>query len=244
MRNPLALDVLLICPICEVEFHPRRDRVATSVCCSRPCTLAWFKSQKNREIHADRMITFLDSHPEVAMQRGEALEKHNRVNGHPRLGLPRPDLSARIKEYNTLHRDDLIARNRSVEQREKVRQDDFRRWADPEYRKKVFRRHEMSAPEQRFVIFLQKHALSFRFVGDGALWLGRRNPDFVHVSKSLLIEIWGDYYHKGQKPEDRAAYFEQFGYHTLVIWASELPNEAAILERVLAFEGGTKIGSY
>ncbi len=130
----------------------------------------------------------------------------------------------------------LGAEARTPERRRQQREIGCRNWENPEYRKRVCKRRAMSTPEIRFASLVQEHNLPYRFVGNGDLWLGRRNPDFVHLSEPRLIEIWGDYYHKGQNPEDRVAYFEKYGYSTLVIWASELCKPDT-LEKVLTFGG-------
>lgn len=66
--------------------------------------------------------------------------------------------------------------------------------------------------------------------------LGRMIPDFVHESKSKVIEIWGEFYHKGQDPQKRVRILREFGYDALVFWASELKNRDQIVARVLEFE--------
>jgi very-short-patch-repair endonuclease len=180
------------------------------------------KRQEQLRLHAE--------HPELF--NCVALMTRNFLIGVGLLEHPRPLLGAHFSD----------------ERKQIQRVNSERNWLDAGYRKKVCKRREMSIPEINFGSLVQEHNLPYQFVGNGEFWLGRRNPDFVHVSDLRLIEIWGDYYHKGQKPEDRAAYFEKFGYQTLVIWASELPmqgsqmvkaqKEKAVLDRVFVFEGG------
>lgn len=73
----------------------------------------------------------------------------------------------------------------------------------------------------------------WKFVGDGQLILGGYCPDFMNSNgKKALIELFGDYWHKGQNPEDRAGIFEPYGYSTLVIWEHELKNPESVIDKV------------
>lgn len=65
----------------------------------------------------------------------------------------------------------------------------------------------------------------WKYVGDGALWLGGKNPDFVHVSKPLIIELWGLYWHKDQDPLDRINCFEPFGYSVFIMWENGIKDK-------------------
>jgi len=65
--------------------------------------------------------------------------------------------------------------------------------------------------------------------------LGGKIPDFVNVNgKKKLIELYGDFWHKNNDPEDRINYFKQFGWDTLVIWEHEL-DEPNILAKITNF---------
>lgn len=61
----------------------------------------------------------------------------------------------------------------------------------------------------------------WRYVGDFSLWIGHKNPDFIS-SDNTLIELYGDYWHKGEDPNERIKYFENYGYKCVVIWEREL----------------------
>ena len=65
----------------------------------------------------------------------------------------------------------------------------------------------------------------YKYVGDFSFILGGKNPDFMNVNgKKKLIELFGDYWHKGEDPQIRIDFFKQFGFDTLVIWEKELKN--------------------
>lgn len=63
------------------------------------------------------------------------------------------------------------------------------------------------------------------FVGDGKLIIDRLIPDFANVNgKKQVIEVYGDYWHKNQEPNNRICRFAKFGYDCLVIWEHELKS--------------------
>jgi len=232
----LATDVLRVCPTCGCEFHPRKDRVETQMCCVRDCWTIWQRgrpkvglSEKLQEYYADPEKRELRRQEQLRLH-AEHPEWYNQIVFRTRAAL----IHVGLIEHTRPH----LGKHLTEERKQVQRENTERCWLDPEYRKKVYTRHEMSTPEIKFASLVQERNLPYQFVGNGDFWLGRRNPDFVHLSELRLIEIWGEYYHKGQNPDDRAAYFQKFGYQTLVIWASELRKEEAVLERIQAFEGG------
>lgn len=68
------------------------------------------------------------------------------------------------------------------------------------------------------------------------LILGGKIPDFVNINgKKKLIELYGDFWHRNDNPQDRIDYFKQFGWDTLVIWESELKDREILKEKILNF---------
>ena len=56
--------------------------------------------------------------------------------------------------------------------------------------------------------------------------LGNKVPDFVNTNgQKKVIELYGDYWHRNDKEEDRINYFKKFGYNTLIVWEHELKNK-------------------
>ena len=80
----------------------------------------------------------------------------------------------------------------------------------------------------------------YRFVGDGQVIIAGRNPDFINVNgKKKIIELFGDYWHRGQNPRTRIDTFKPFGFETLVIWESELKNLENLKLRLRSFHTAT-----
>jgi len=76
----------------------------------------------------------------------------------------------------------------------------------------------------------------YKYVGDFQTWIGGKNPDFMNVNgQKKLIEMFGDYWHRGENPELRIDHFRQFGFETLVVWESELGDEQKLVEGLKQF---------
>jgi len=76
----------------------------------------------------------------------------------------------------------------------------------------------------------------WKFVGDGQLIISGKNPDFININgQKKIIELFGDYWHRGQNPQDRIDTFRPFGFDTLVIWEHELKNMDAVIKKIHEF---------
>jgi len=65
----------------------------------------------------------------------------------------------------------------------------------------------------------------FKYVGDGQVWIGGKNPDWINVNgKKQVIELFGDYWHKIEDEEIRKSHFKQYGFDCLVIWEAEFKD--------------------
>jgi len=93
--------------------------------------------------------------------------------------------------------------------------------------------------EKLLMRLLESHLPSqFEFVGNGIFWVGSMNPDFKHKNgERKVIEVYGDYWHRGEDPKDRIDLFKECGYDCLVIWEHELKTleEEIIVRRIKNF---------
>lgn len=81
---------------------------------------------------------------------------------------------------------------------------------------------------------------NLQFVGDGTLWLwdddGCFNPDFLLPNSRKVIELFGDWWHRDQDPQDRINRCRAVGYDCLVVWESKFRQEPETVQQtVLAF---------
>lgn len=134
---------------------------------------------------------------------------------------------------------------KAPENREKVSQRFRRLWADPNstfnnpiYRKEWARRRGLrpSKPEMALLRIIEDNKLPFEYVGDGEVIIGRKCPDFININgKKQVVELFGDYWHRGQNPQDRVEVFAHYGFSTLVIWQHELKEPDKVLVKLQEF---------
>lgn len=76
----------------------------------------------------------------------------------------------------------------------------------------------------------------WKFVGDGTVFINGKCPDYININgQKKIIELWGDFWHKDQNPQDRINVFKPFGFDTLVIWGSELGDIEKTSSRIREF---------
>lgn len=131
-----------------------------------------------------------------------------------------------------------IGRRNTPDTLDKMSESARRSWENPEIREKransmrgtkhrLINRAKPNKTETRVMNLLDSlYPGEYEFVGNGKLWLGGRCPDFMNINgQKKLIELFGDYWHKGENPQERIEFFRQFGFDTLVIWENEFNNE-------------------
>jgi very-short-patch-repair endonuclease len=63
--------------------------------------------------------------------------------------------------------------------------------------------------------------------------IANKNPDFININgKKAIIEVYGEYWHKGQNPKDRANMFKKYGYSTLVVWDNEFKDMNKVIGKI------------
>lgn len=76
----------------------------------------------------------------------------------------------------------------------------------------------------------------WEYVGNGKLVINGLIPDFANINgKKTLIELFGDYWHRNDNPQDRIDKFAELGYPCLVIWSSKLENPFQIVKQITNF---------
>lgn len=92
-------------------------------------------------------------------------------------------------------------------------------------------------PETIILNLLNKlYPNEWKFTGDFSFMINGKNPDFTNINgQKKLIELFGDYWHKGEDPNDRINIFKPFGWDTLVIWECELKNTKQLKRKIFDF---------
>lgn len=112
-------------------------------------------------------------------------------------------------------------------------------WADPEFalRMGIAQGITPNKPETVLLNLLNElYPNEWKFTGDFSFMINGKNPDFTNVNgQKKLIEMYGDYWHKDDNPQDRINAFKPFGWDTLVIWEKELKDLATVKVKINEF---------
>ena len=114
------------------------------------------------------------------------------------------------------------------------------KWADPEEHIRARNRlislnlsgkmrQKPNLLEQRFQ---QLVGARIKFVGS-TLWaqpliesrFDNMTPDFLVIGANAVIEVFGNYWHRNDRAEDRVRLWNSAGYHCLVVWEKEIKND-------------------
>ena len=118
---------------------------------------------------------------------------------------------------------------------------------DPEFQKKRLMGciKKPNRPEKKLIKLFKLNNLPYKYVGNGQVIIGNKNPDFINCNgQKKIIEMFGDYWHSEKNKKlnwkitefGTKAIYSQYGFKTLVIWQSELDNLDSVLERVKKFD--------
>jgi len=127
------------------------------------------------------------------------------------------------------------------EHREKMSRAKKMSWKNPEFCKMMGRAWgaKLNKPETAMLNLLNNlYPGEWKYTGDFSFAINGKCPDFVNCNgQKLIVEVWGDYWHKGENPKDREAIFEPFGYKTLIIWEHELKHMESTIKKIRTFVG-------
>ena len=94
-------------------------------------------------------------------------------------------------------------------------------------------RYKPNYPEQQLLNILELHFPNqWKFVGNGEVWLGNRNPDFLNTDgRKIVIELFGTHWHDLFDVARRTEHYKQYGFACLCFWSDEISNEESIVKR-------------
>jgi hypothetical protein len=126
--------------------------------------------------------------------------------------------------------------------KERRRKDSVRaknQWKNPDFVSKQMKARGVmpNKTELWFQNFLNSlYPNEWKFVGDGQVIIAGKCPDFINVNgQKKIIELFGDYWHRNQDPQDRIDIFKPYGYKTLIIWENELKDMVELRCRLERF---------
>lgn len=159
-----------------------------------------------------------------------AFERYRRGWKNPLKGKKIPSNSRRLKKDNPMWNPETARKTANTLSR-KIRSGEISLIPALEGQER-----KPTRPESFLTELLKKYELPFKYTGDGGFFIGHKNPDFVNVNgKNQVIELYGDYWHRNDNPQDKITAYKKNGYDCLVIWEHELKDELSIVETIRRF---------
>jgi len=182
----------------------------------------------------------------------ERWSEQRKGKGNPMFGRRRPDLAAlNVSRHNIPlspeHRAKIIANH------PRGNNHPFYGRKRPDFAKRYGRKDEFEAkrlkavcqkpttPERKLMGILRKHRLPYRYVGDGSVIIGGRNPDFINTNGvKQVIEVFGFYFHSPlinshvdwkRTYTQTIKHYREHGFNCLIFWDDELANEQLVLSK-------------
>ena len=116
-------------------------------------------------------------------------------------------------------------------------------WKNSEYKnnhsRKIARAQHLrpNRLESKFLGLINKHQLPYKYTGNGDLIIDGKVPDFSHVKFPILIELFGEYWHKLEDVRERINFFKERKYICIIFWENQINNNIkSILNILLTLE--------
>ena len=174
---------------------------------------------------------------EQAKARWKNPKYRKKVSKAIKLAQNRPEVRKRNSERAKIIFNQPEMKKKNSERMNKL-------WADPEHIRK-FLKATNKRPTYPESIFDEMTPEIVRYVGNRAWWRKledgkNHNPDFKVTGQNKVIEIFGDYWHKGEDPQELIDLYALAGLDCLVFWESEIyENPEQVIEKVDDFIGET-----
>lgn len=86
---------------------------------------------------------------------------------------------------------------------------------------------KMNKPES--IVFKTLKQYGFKYTGNHTFWLTfkngqHKNPDFILPGMKIAVEVFGDYWHRNDNPNDLIELYKQIGWQCIVIWEKDVNN--------------------
>lgn len=85
--------------------------------------------------------------------------------------------------------------------------------------------------ELRLLGILRSIDPNWRYVGDGSLIIDGKCPDFWDGG-NRLVELFGEFWHRDDDPQERIGFFASRGYDCVVVWDFELGDVERVIRKV------------
>jgi len=102
---------------------------------------------------------------------------------------------------------------------------------------RLYKKNHKTTPEKLVEKIVRE--FGFDYVGNGKVFVKRFNPDFINKAANLIIEVFGDYWHRLPRYADldkrRLKTYEENNFRCLVIWEYETKNLNLLRKRIKEF---------
>jgi G:T-mismatch repair DNA endonuclease (very short patch repair protein) len=224
--------------------------------------ISWMKGKTHTEESRKKISTMLSGH---SVSKETRLKISNTLRGQPFTEERRKNISNGLKGYKASEETKRklsaahTGKKRSIEARKRMSEArlGIKLSAETKRRMSIAKKGykpsdeamaklckalaiKPNKPESALLKLLdQLYPGQWKYTGDYSFMINGKNPDFVNCNgQKKIIELFGDYWHEGDNPQDRADVFSPFGYETLVIWERELKNIDDVASKIQAFHEG------
>lgn len=194
------------------------------------------KEQRENISMAAKMV---GSDPEVKKNRSCAQRlAQNRPETKEKKSRSQKITQNRPEERERNSKAQIIAQNKP-ETKEKRSRTKKKQWQDPEFAAMMCKAQGRLPNKLELLlnkILGQLYPGEWKYVGDGQLFISGKCPDFVNINgQKKIIELFGDYWHRNDDPQNRIDIFKPFGYDTLVIWEKEFKDFKSLRRKIFNF---------
>jgi len=167
--------------------------------------------------------------PEQRIRRVMLFEgKTGSFTGHKHT----PEAKIKISEVHK-------GKSRSSKDKQKIANTKKRQWEDREFALMMIKSFKLLPNKKENMLddlLIEMFPNEFKYVGDGQFIIAGKCPDFININgKKQVIELYGDYWHRDDDPQERIDLFAGYGYKTLIIWEHELKDIDTLKDRLLEF---------
>lgn len=137
----------------------------------------------------------------------------------------------RSKEWKEKVSNKLILYRQRPEVKQKTSKISKKLWQKEAYREIVIKNalkgllKRPTSFEKKLIDLINENNLPFKYIGNGDLIIGYKNPDFIETNgKKLLIETYAKFWHPQNYEKQRSKLFKKFGYKTLFLNENHLQS--------------------
>jgi very-short-patch-repair endonuclease len=209
----------IICCVCGKETHNSKycSRRCVCIAMNRPGVHKSRKGINHFGIPWNKGLTKDDLRVSTSIDKGRETQKRKYANGELTAG-------GCFVKGNPAWNKGLTKKDARVAKYSKETGSRMARlWKEPAFVQKQMVARGVRPNNAELALEQKLARFGFRYVGDGQIIIAGKCPDYCD-DKNHLIELYGDYWHKGQNPKNRIDLFKQFGYDTMIIWEHEIAD--------------------